>query len=171
MRRHCHAIQTVNEVEAFVNSWWTLVHLQQQLLWVSVGCRRQFSCLGPRGLQINTFVRPICRLPISTAVWLSAYAYRPLWEFKTGNHWSLISLIYRTETTTKKCKTGKLKSKHGHAQKERQKSGGIHVVSPEEEKERLRCEWFAEKKGFKPKAWTEKVTGWWETNNNNKYDC
>jgi len=29
-------------------------------------------------------------------------------------------------------------------------SGGIHVVSPEEEKERLRWEGFAEKEGFKP---------------------
>ena len=27
---------------------------------------------------------------------------------------------------------------------------GNHVVSPEEEKERLRCEGFAEKEGFKP---------------------
>jgi len=27
---------------------------------------------------------------------------------------------------------------------------GIHVVSPEEERERLRWEGFAEKKGFKP---------------------
>jgi len=30
------------------------------------------------------------------------------------------------------------------------KSLGIHVVSPEEEKERLRWEGFAEKEGFKP---------------------
>ena len=28
-----------------------------------------------------------------------------------------VSLIYRTETTTKKCKTEKLKSKNGYAQK------------------------------------------------------
>jgi len=30
------------------------------------------------------------------------------------------------------------------------KSGGIHVVSPEEEKERLWWEGIAEKEGFKP---------------------
>ena len=29
-------------------------------------------------------------------------------------------------------------------------SGGIHVVNPEEEKERLRWEGFAEKEGFEP---------------------
>ena len=29
-------------------------------------------------------------------------------------------------------------------------SGGIHVVNPEEETERLRCEGFAEKESFKP---------------------
>jgi len=31
------------------------------------------------------------------------------------------------------------------------KMWGIHVVSPEEEKERLRWEGFAEKEGFKPR--------------------
>jgi len=50
-----------------------------------------------------------------------------------------VSLIYRTETTTKKCKTEKLKSKNGYFQS---KSLGNHVVSPEEEKERLRWEGF-----------------------------
>jgi len=30
------------------------------------------------------------------------------------------------------------------------KQWGIHIVSPEEEKERLRWEGFAEKEGFKP---------------------
>jgi len=40
------------------------------------------------------------------------------------------------ETTTKKCKTEKVKSKNGYAQSNI-KSLGNHVVSPEEEKERL----------------------------------
>jgi len=34
---------------------------------------------------------------------------------------------------------------------------GNHVVSPEEEKERLRREGFVEKEGFK--AWNERVRG------------
>ena len=57
-----------------------------------------------------------------------------------------VSLIYRTETTTKNRKTEKLISKNGHANS---KSRGNQVVSPEEEKERLQWEGFAEKEGFK----------------------
>jgi len=57
----------------------------------------------------------------------------------------VVGLIYRTETTTKNCKTEKLKSK----KQPNRKSLGNHVVSPEEEKERLRWEGFAEKEGFK----------------------
>ena len=59
-----------------------------------------------------------------------------------------VSLIYRTETTTKNCKTKKLKSKNRYA-RSYSKSLGNHVVSPEEEKERLQWEGFAEKEGFK----------------------
>jgi len=44
--------------------------------------------------------------------------------------------------TEKKLKTYMLKSNSTQ--------WGIHVVSPEEEKERLRWEGFAEKEGFKP---------------------
>jgi len=44
------------------------------------------------------------------------------------------------------CKTEKLKSKNGYAHK----NSNSHVVSPEEEKERLRWAGFAEKEGFKP---------------------
>ena len=50
-----------------------------------------------------------------------------------------VSLIYRTETTTKNCKTEKkLKSKNRYA-RSNSKSLGNHVVSPEEEKGRLQC--------------------------------
>jgi len=49
-----------------------------------------------------------------------------------------VSLIYRTETTTKSCKTQKLKSKSRYV-RNNSKSLGNHVVSSEEEKERLRC--------------------------------
>ena len=48
------------------------------------------------------------------------------------------------ETTTKNCKTEKLKSKTGN-----RKSLGNHVVSPEEEKEKLQWEGLAEKECFK----------------------
>jgi len=53
---------------------------------------------------------------------------------------------YRTETTTKNCKT-ELKSKNGYA-RSNSKSLGNHVVSPEE-KERLQWEGFAENEGFR----------------------
>jgi len=43
------------------------------------------------------------------------------------------SLIYRTEPTSKKMENRKVKN--GHAQKYQQTVRGIHVVSPEEEKE------------------------------------
>jgi len=57
------------------------------------------------------------------------------------------TLIYRTETTTKNCKTEKLKSKRRYV-RSNSKSLGNHVVSSEEKK-RLQWEGFAEKEGFK----------------------
>jgi len=57
-----------------------------------------------------------------------------------------VGLIYRTETTSKNCKTEKLKSKSRYV-RSNSKSLGHHVVSSEEEKERLQWEGFAEK-GF-----------------------
>jgi len=56
-----------------------------------------------------------------------------------------VSLIYRKETKTKKCKTEKVKT---DMLRSNSKSLGNHVVSPEEEKERLQWEEFAEKEGF-----------------------
>jgi len=50
--------------------------------------------------------------------------------------------------TTKNCKTEKLKSTNRYA-RSNSKSLGNHVVSPEEERERLQWEGFAEKEGFK----------------------
>ena len=50
--------------------------------------------------------------------------------------------------TTKNCKTEKLKSKNRYA-RSNSKSLGNHVVSPEEEKERLQWVGFAEKECFK----------------------
>jgi len=59
-----------------------------------------------------------------------------------------VGLIYRTETTTKNCKTEKLKSK-SRCVRSNSKSLKNHIVSSEEEKERLQWEGFAEKEGFK----------------------
>jgi len=56
--------------------------------------------------------------------------------------------LYRTETTTKNCKTEKLKSKSRYV-RSNSKSLRNHVVrSEKKEKERLQWEGFAEK-GFK----------------------
>jgi len=52
------------------------------------------------------------------------------------------------EMTTKNCKTGRQKSKNRYA-RSNSKSLRNHVVSPDEEKERLQWEGFAEKEGFK----------------------
>jgi len=59
---------------------------------------------------------------------------------------NIVGLIYRTESTTKNCKTEKLKSKSRYV-RSNSKSLGNHVVSSEKEKERLQWEGFAEK-GF-----------------------
>ena len=59
-----------------------------------------------------------------------------------------VSLIYRTETTTKNCKKRKkLQSKNGYARSNSKRLGN-HVVSPGEEIERLQLEGFTEKEGF-----------------------
>jgi len=58
--------------------------------------------------------------------------------------------IGRTEPTTKKRKTEKLKKVKTDMLRSSSESLGNHVLSPEEEKERLRWEGFAEKEGFKP---------------------
>ena len=50
-----------------------------------------------------------------------------------------VGLIYRTETTSKNCKTEKLKSKSRYV-RSNSKSLGNHVVSSEEEEERLQWE-------------------------------
>jgi len=49
--------------------------------------------------------------------------------------------------TTKNCKTEKVKSKNRYA-RSNSKNLGNHVFRPEEEKERLQWEGFAEKEGF-----------------------
>jgi len=61
-----------------------------------------------------------------------------------------VSLIYRTEPTTEKCKTEKTKKEKPICSEVTVKVWGIRVVSHEEEKKRLRWEGFAEKEGFKP---------------------
>jgi len=55
------------------------------------------------------------------------------------------------ETTTENCKTEKLKSKNRYVRSNSKSLGemGNHVVSSEEEEERLQWEGFAEKEGFK----------------------
>jgi len=51
---------------------------------------------------------------------------------------------------TKKCKKRKTNKVKTDTLRSSVKIWGIHVVSPEEEKERLRWEGRAEKEGFKP---------------------
>jgi len=58
-----------------------------------------------------------------------------------------VSLIYRTEPTTKKCKTEKLKT---DMLRSSSKQSGESVESVLKKKGRLRWEGFAEKEGFKP---------------------
>jgi len=48
------------------------------------------------------------------------------------------------------CKTEKLKKVKTNMRRRNSKSLGNHAVSPEEEKERLQWEGFAEKECFKP---------------------
>ena len=68
--------------------------------------------------------------------------------FNVRSKADIIGLIYRTETTTKNCKTEKLKSKSRYVRN----NGKIlrnHVPSSEEEKQIVQWEGFAEKEGFK----------------------
>ena len=67
-----------------------------------------------------------------------ACARKPTW----------VGLIYRTESTTKNCKTEKLKSKSRYV-RSNSKGLGNHVVSFEQEKERLQWEGFAEKRFYR----------------------
>jgi len=67
-----------------------------------------------------------------------------------------VSLIYRTEPTTTKCKTEKLKSKKRICSKVAVNSLGNPCSQSWRWKRRLRREVFAEKEGFKPGA-----KEWW----------
>jgi len=69
-------------------------------------------------------------------------------QFLTCARKASVGLIYRTETTTENCKIENLKSKSRYL-RSNSKSLGNHVVSSEEEKERLQWERFVEKEGFK----------------------
>jgi len=73
-------------------------------------------------------------------------AYYTRCYFNVRSKADIVGLIYRTETTTKNCKTEKLKSKSRYV-RSNSKSLGNHLVSSEKEKERLQWEGFAEK-GF-----------------------
>jgi len=78
--------------------------------------------------QPETDVLPLCQRHDTIRDAILPCARKPTW----------VSLTYRTEPTTKKCKTKKLKSKKRICSEVAVKVWGIHVVSPEEEKEKLR---------------------------------
>jgi len=128
-----------------VESVWLFV-AESNLCWVCALYRRIFwplcanttSCLQPQISQRRQrTTEPQPRYDTIRDAILTC-ARKPTW----------VGLIYRTEPTTKNCKTEKLKSKNRYV-RSNSKSLGNRVVSSEEEEERLQWEGFAEKEGFK----------------------
>jgi len=105
-----------------------------------------FAALGPSSRRYRSVATLREQCTIRDAV--LTCARKPTW----------VGLIYRTETTTKNCKTEKLKSKSRYV-RSNSESLGNHVVSSEEEKERLQWEGFAEKEGFGPKSGMKERVG------------
>jgi len=120
--------------------------------------RRRTMHAGVSGHRQRRTPRGTCRLPVvyttqpvsTTGRTTGCIAYAPYDTIRDAiltcaRKPTWVGLIYRTETTTKI--TVKLKSKNRYASSNC-KSLRNHVVSPEEEKERLQWEGFAEKEGF-----------------------
>jgi len=102
----------------------------------------------------------ICTFTLTKFSWFLTIQYNTIRDaiLTCARKSTWVSLIYCTETT-KNCKTEKLKSKNRYA-RSNSKSLGNRVVSPEEEKERLQWEGFAEKgfkSGMKQRVGDEKV--------------
>ena len=123
--------------------------------WVKKQYTKLLAITSPMGApcQPGALRTSVSCLPVNAALPRGSADHRlrtPAYEMLTcARKPTWVSLIYRTEPTTrpKKCKTEKLKT---DMLRSNSKSLGNHVVSPEEEKERLRWEGFAEKEGFKP---------------------
>ena len=96
--------------------------------------------------ELTTDVISILSRRASRCVYTIRYDTRCYFSMHSKADMNQLNLPHRNDNY-KMCKTEKVKM---DMLRSNSKSLGNHVVSPEEEKERLQWEGFAEKEGFKP---------------------